>query len=201
MFTAVCVGAAGIGGLVGPDARRTDAELDVRVDVVDGGVQLGNQLVDAVAAEVRNVRETAAVLLIGGSVVKIGAWVEIVVHVQTVYVVVLHDFDRAAGHKIAYFGDTGVKIIVAVRVLDHPVGVHLGRVGAGQRIPLGVLAAGDAVGVNPRVQLQTALVGRLDPVFERIETVLRSGADRTGQVFAPREQIGLVERIARRSDL
>ena len=34
------------------------------------------------------------------------------------------------------------------------------------------------------MQLQTALVGSLDPVFERIETVLRAGADRTGQVFA-----------------
>ena len=72
---------------------------------------------------------------------------------------------------------------------------------ARELVPLGVAAAGDAVGIDPCVQLQAARMGRLHPVCERVKAVCRRGAGRAGQVLTPGEDLGWVQRIRRGADL
>ncbi len=179
------VGAERVGAGVAPHAERADAELRAGPDLLDAGRHLTDQLVDVVPPPVGPGREVAAVAVVGLVVVeglaghRIG--VEVVVEVDRVDLVLVHRVEHRLAHELADLGQPRVVVELAA-VRHHPVLVLAGGVGRRQLAEVGVV--GDAVRVEPGVQLQTAGVGLLDGRAQRVPAgVLALGA---GEDLRPR---------------
>jgi hypothetical protein len=162
-------------------------------------LQFGDQQVDVLPPPVRQ-RQSSAILRVlrgvGEHLPGDRVRVEIVVEVHRVDVVAadrVHDrvLDQLAGLRYA-----GVVVQLAA-VRDDPVRVLPGRMRRQQRTGVGVHR--HPVRVEPRVQLEVALVRLADGVRERV--VAGVTALRTGQVLRPRLDVRRPERVGGRPDL
>ena len=122
---------------------------------------------------------------------------------NAVHVVILDDLSRTVYDKLLHRRNTGIEVVVIV-VLDYPLRVLLGRAGIRDCVPFVLAVNRNAVWVDPRVQLQTALVRCGYPVAEDVKAAVRclTGLDYepgkvgSGCLSADGGTISLHERIA-----
>ena len=78
------------------------------------------QYIYVVAAPIADIRKLAAIFLVGFTIIDMlpgnGVWIKIIIHVDAVYIVVLHYIQYHLYNVFAHFGQAGVK------QLDAPVG-------------------------------------------------------------------------------
>ena len=115
-------------------------------------VECGDQFVDVVAPPVADIVEILAIARKCRFIGKVCAGVEIVIEVDTVHVVILHDLSSAVDYKFLHSGQAGVEIVV-ILVYDRPFRVLLGWAVIRQCVVFALAVLGDAVGVEPRMQL------------------------------------------------
>lgn len=164
-------------------------------------MDIGKQAVDVVAAPGVAAVEVAAVLLPALVVVErrvaVGVGVEEVVEVHAVDVVALDHVEDDVADPRLHLWVAGVEVGL-VGVLDEPLGILLDGVVVDQVLQVRILQA-HPVGVEPGVQLQTALVGLLDRERERV--VAGIAALLAGQVARPRLLVRLVKGVRGRPDM
>ncbi|MPN47863.1 hypothetical protein SDC9_195467 [bioreactor metagenome] len=141
---------------------------------------------------------------IGTPVVKISSRIEIIVHVDAVHIVLLHDFRRSVDDKRSHFGQSRIKVEVSL-IGDDPLRMQPGGMVFGQAVKR--LRRGQrpthryAIGVNPRVKLQPARVCFVGPVRERVKAILRRKPRFSRQIGGPRETFRLIQRVRRGAHL
>ena len=75
--------------------------------------------------------ETGAVFRVTPCILKSGTGIKIVIHVNPVYIVVADDLYRTVNDQLANLRQTGIQVIVAVRILHHPFRMLNRRIGGG----------------------------------------------------------------------
>ena len=163
-------------------------------------IQSSDECVDVVASPVTDPAEILTVALVSRLIGKIHTRIEIVIQMNAVYVVILDDLSRTVYDKLLHRRNTGIEVVVIV-VLDYPLRVLLGRTGIRDCVPFVLAVNRNAVWVDPRVQLQTALVRCGYPVAEDVKAAVRCLTSRAADVAAPREQLGRIQRICGRPHL
>ena len=152
---AVGVAALGVGFLVAPYSEGTYSEAHPGLDAGDGAVHRGDERVDIGPAPVALVLPVAVAGVAGG-VGKVGVLdgigIKIVVHVQAVDVVAGHDVGHHAVDEVAALGIGWVEVVL-LAVFQEPLGM-LAQEGTVAYLRL----RAHSVGIDPRVQLKSALV-------------------------------------------
>ena len=115
-------------------------------------IECGDQFVDVVAPPVADIVEILAIARKCRFIGKVCARVEIVVEVDTVHIVILHDLSGTVHDQFLHSGQAGIEIVV-ILVYDRPFRVLLGRAVIRQRVVFALAVLGNAVGVEPRMQL------------------------------------------------
>ena len=160
-------------------------------------MQLLDEQVDVVAAPVTPV-PAQTVEVVAGGVGKVdpldGIGIEVVVHVDGIHIITCDDVAHHAVDEVAALGQTGVKVNLAVGIVEEPLGMLIVDVAGCRAV---VLAAGHTIGVDPSVQLHAATVALVDHELQRIPqrtgcpAGLASDPTRPGLQFTDISGIGL----------
>ena len=131
-------------------------------------MQLLDEQVDVVAPPVALV-PSQAIAVVAGGVGKVDALdrigIEVVVHVDGIDIISLQDVAHHPVDEVAALGQTGVKVNLAVGIVEKPLGVLIVDV---TRCRAVVLATGHTVGVDPRMQLHAAAVALVNHELQRV---------------------------------
>ena len=175
-----------MGPLIAVDAEGADAELDVGLDAVDRAGQVTDQSGDIVPPPVALRGKGGTIAAVGLVVIeglpgyRIG--VEVVVKVDPVHIVAGDDVAHHLAGVGAHLWEAGIEEQL-LAVADKPLGMLAGGVPRGD----GGADVGDsAVGIDPGVELDEALVADLDHKGKRVPEWLRCPTLLSGEEAAPR---------------
>ena len=201
VLQAVGTAAVGIAALVAVDAEGGYTDFHPRLGVMDGIVELFNELVDVIAAPVGQVAETVIVCpevgIIGNGYACHGIGIEIVVDVQAVDIVARHNVAHHVADIVAALLQGRIQQRQAI-VLERPFRMLHDHMALG--IGMSHLRLG-TVWVNPCMQLHAALMALANHPCQGVPIGAGAHALLSRQVVAPRFQRTLVERIALRAHL
>ena len=194
--------------LVAVDAEGTDAEAhpwfdgaDVVVYRLDKDVHAATTEVAQIGTTVRIEAHLRSISLEGGDVVELLAGhrirIEVVVHVDGIHVVTLHDVDHHRANPRTAFGQSRIEVEPFVKD-DEILGMQPVEVIARQ---VEVLRHIHAVRIDPGVELHATIVTKADQVFHRVPFRLWCLALLTRQETAPGLIAAAIERITFRSRL
>ena len=183
------------------DAKRRDAHLDPRLDVMHGLVHLLDKRADVVASPVVYIGKAVVVGVelpaVGNAHARHGVGVEVVVDVQSVDIVSGHDVLDDHADIVAVLRNAGIQDFQAVVVettlrVPHRnmvVDQFLGRLGLGP------------IGVDPCVQLHASQMALLNHPLQGVPVGRWGSALSAGKETAPRLEAAGIERIALRTNL
>ena len=193
VLQAVGFGTARVVLLVAPDAEGADAEPHPGFGAAYGVVKLFYEHVHVVAAPVTPVLPFAELGVACGVGVEgrfAGIGIEIVVYVNGVYLISAHDVAHHVADEVAVFLIRGVEKYFAV-IFEEAVRLLFRDMVGGKR----GRRHGDAVGVNPRVELHAAFVGFLDGELHGVPHRRGSFAAEPGEVLRPVFEVALVKGV------
>ena len=196
VLQAVGLAAAGVAFLVAPDAEGADAEAYPGLfGRGDFGVYLLDEQVDVVAAPVGLLHPVAVFgkrLLVGEVGAAGGVGVEVVVEVDAVDIVAVDDVHHHVLDELAVLGQTRVEVNFLVALIFYKalrlfvVNMSGGKLLGGR--------GGDAVRVEPGVQLHAALVRLVDHKLQWVP-VRRGRLAALGEETAPGLEFAGVEGV------
>ena len=186
--------ARGVAAHVAIDAERGHAELHPRLDAADGLEHVADEEVDILPAPVADAQSVTILgigVAIGNGQSLNGIGIEVVVDVDAVDVVALHDVGHHLTDVLAILRHSGVEEPQPI-VLEEAVGM-LQEVGTGERgrtLRLGTER------IDPGVQFHASLVALLHHPGQRVPIGFGHLALHTRQKAAPGFHVTLVEGIA-----
>ena len=197
-----CIGAAtaGVILLIAPYAEGADTQAYPRLGSAHIVVQLLDQQIDILTTPIAQLHTVAILciaLLVGELLVLNGIGIEIVVHMDCIYVVAGYDVAYYLGDEVAALGQTRIEQNL-LTVANEPFGVLVVDVVFRQLVSLD---RRNAIGVDPSVQLDVALVALVDHKLQGVPHRVGSFTCGAGQIAAPRLQLRRIEGVSRRADL